>query len=104
MASSRDKARNARINASQMESNFSARETVAKNAKAAKVTLTIGEENKAASAIKRSIKAERERTASRGESIANRDEASAAKARIVGGITGAGAKNVSKVYRNIGNK
>jgi len=103
MASSTDKARQARINANKLETSFAASDTVNRNAKAAKVNLTINEEIAAKEAIKGNMKAERERTASRAEFIANRDEVNAAKARLVGGITGVGAKNVNKVYRNMGN-
>jgi len=102
MASSTDKAREARYKASKSETDFAASDTVNKNAKAAKVNLTINQEIAAKEAIKGNMKAERERTASRAEFIANRDEANAAKARLVGGITGPGAKNVNKVYRNMG--
>jgi len=103
MASSTDKARQARINANKLETSFAASDTVNRKAEAAKINLTPREETAAYKAIKGNMKAERERTASRGEFIANRDEASAAKARMVGGITGVGAKNVNKVYRNMGN-
>ena len=103
MASSTDKAREARYKASKSETAFDASDTVSRNAKAAKVNLTINEEIAAKKAIRGNMKAERERTASRAEFIANRDEVNAAKARLVGGITGVGAKNVNKVYRNMGN-
>jgi hypothetical protein len=102
MASSTDKARTARINANKLDTSLAAYATVDRNSKAAGVNLNYSEQNKAASAIKGNMQAERERTASRAEFIANRDEANAAKARLVGGITGPGAKNVNKVYRNMG--
>jgi len=88
MASSTDKAREARYKASKSETDFAASDTVNRNAKAAKVNLTINEEIAAKKAIKGNMKAERERTASRGEFIANRDEVNAAKARSISAVTG----------------
>ena len=104
MASISDKAKEARYKANKVETYINAQDTVSRNAKAAKVDMYDSEYNKAVKVIAQRSKAERERTASRAEFAAKRDAVNSAKARMVAGITGAGASKVNKVYRNIGNK
>lgn len=100
MATSKDKAKEARNIASSIKTSISAQNTVKRNAKAANIDLKPSEKRKAAEVIQGTMKAERERTASRAEYASRRDAANAAKARMVAGITGAGAKQVNPIYRN----
>ena len=98
----RDKARQARINANKLETSFAASDTVNRNASAAKINLTMGEEAAAKKAIKGNMKAERERTASRAEFIANREEAKSKQARIQAATGSQPGHHVTSVDRKTG--
>ena len=98
----KDKARQARINANKLETSFAASDTVNRNAKTAKVNLTIAEENAARKAIKGNMQAERERTASRAEYIANREEAKSKEARIQAATGSQSGHYVTSVDRKTG--
>ena len=98
----RDKARQAQIDAGKVSTNFAASDTVYRNAKTAKVNLTMGEEAAAEKAIKGNMKAERERTASRAEYIANREEAKSKQARIQAATGSQPGHHVTSVDRKTG--
>ena len=78
----KDKARKARYKASNSEVSIAASETVNRNAKAAKVNLSLAEERAAKKIIAPRMDAERERTASRAEFIAKREAEKAKQERI----------------------
>ena len=80
MASLQDKAFRARRIA--REAGIAAMETVGRNAKTAKVSLTPLEEQKAAKRIKPTMEAERARTARRGAFIAKREAVKSSQKRI----------------------
>lgn len=108
--SASDKARKARNRAYETFGgvSYSKSESIAKaNAKAAGVEMTASETRKATNIIQSRRNNDARRTASRATFIAGESSPAskrAAAARLVGGITGAGAKSVSKTYRNMGNK
>ena len=110
MATSEDKARKARKYANETVfgvSTAKSRAIAKANAKAAGKKLTRAEEEKASGMIQNRRNIDAQKTARRATFIASESSPAskrAAAARMIGGITGAGAKSVSKTYRNMGNK
>jgi hypothetical protein len=69
MGALQDKVRKARAKASPQETSISARETVSRNAKTSKVSLSMREEQKAANILYSRMKLDRGKTAARGAAI-----------------------------------
>jgi hypothetical protein len=69
MGALEDKARKAKVNATKMETGIAARETVARNAKTAKVNLSMREEQKATKVLKDRMQIDRSKTAARATAI-----------------------------------
>ena len=92
MGALEDKARKARNNATGIETYIAANETVGRNAKAAKVKLTMGEERKATKVLQDRIKIDRGKTAARGAGIQKMQEKKSAAKRAAAAVGNVPAK------------
>jgi hypothetical protein len=88
----KDKVSKARRAATGIETYIAANETVGRNAKAAKVKLTMGEERKATKVLQDRIKIDRSKTASRGAGIQKMQEKKTAAKRAAAAVGNAPAK------------
>lgn len=86
MASLDDKVRKARFNASKMETSIAAGETVNRNAKTAKVRLSMAEERAAKKVLQPRMAQDRKKTAARGVAIQKIQEKKAAAKRAAAAI------------------
>jgi hypothetical protein len=86
MASLNDKVRKARFNASKMETSIAANETVNRNAKTAKVRLTMAEERAATKTLKPRMQLDRSKTAARAVGIEKMQTKKAAAKRAAAAI------------------
>jgi hypothetical protein len=92
-----DKVQKARFNASPGEVAIAAGQTVYRNAKTAKVNLTMGEEEKAKKTLTPRISQDRKKTLARGEAILKRETKKAAAKRAAAAIgNSSAAKKTAK--------
>lgn len=96
MASLNDKVRKARFNASKMETNIAANETVNRNAKTAKVRLTMAEERAAVKTLQPRMQLDRSKTAARAVGIEKMQNKKAAASRAAAAIGNVAASKPSK--------
>jgi len=96
MASLNDKVRKARFNASKMETSIAANETVNRNAKTAKVRLTMAEERAATKTLKPRMQLDRSKTAARGAAIQKVQEKKAAAKRMAAATGNSQSKVTTK--------
>jgi hypothetical protein len=87
-----DKVRKARNKATKIETGIAARETVSRNAKAAKVNLSMAEERKAAKVLQSRMQIDRSKTAARAVGIQKMQEKKAAARRAAAAVGNAPAK------------
>lgn len=87
-----EKVRKARNKATKIETGIAARETVSRNAKAAKVNLSMAEERKAAKVLQSRMQIDRSKTAARAAGIQKIQEKKAAARRAAAAVGNAPAK------------
>jgi hypothetical protein len=95
MGALQDKVRKARAKASPQETSIAARETVSRNAKTSKVSLTMREEQKASNTLYPRMKLERGKTAARGAAI-EKIQGKKQAAKRMNAATGNVSKTVKK--------
>ncbi len=98
MGALEDKVRKARRNASKMETGIAANETVSRNAKTAKVRLTMAEERAATKTLKPRMQLDRSKTAARAVGIEKMQtkKAAAKRAAVAIGNSPAAKKSAPK--------